>query len=134
MLVRNFQAFLTNLEWQEHEDSVTDSVSSDDIIRIKKQRLDNASNTVIGQNSFRNKFIFVEDIIKLFWLFSVSESKLHHTFRINSYKIFRLDRNCFGGGLILYINGNIPCKPLQEHVHLPNFEMIAIEFYQNNQK
>ena len=109
---------------------------------MKKQRLDNASNTIIGHlniNSFRNKFVFVEDIIKLFDVFLVSESKLDHTFpsnqfRINSYKIFKLDGNRFGGGLILYINENIPCKPLQEHVHLPNFEVIAIEFYQNIQK
>ena len=109
---------------------------------MKKQRLDNASNTIIGHlniNSFRNKFVFVKDIIKLFDVFLVSESKLDHTFpsnqfRINGYKIFRLDRNRFGRGLILYINENIPCKPLQEHVHLPNFEVIAIEFYQNIQK
>ena len=79
-------------------------------------------------------FVFVEDIIKLFDVFLVSESKLDHTFpsnqfRINGYKIFRLDSNRFGGGLILYINKNI-----HEHVHLPNFEVIAIEFYQNNQK
>ena len=72
-------------------------------------------------------------------MFLVSESKLDHTFpsnqfRINGYKIFRRDRNRFGGGLILYINENIPCKPLQKHIHLPNFEIIAIEFYQNNQK
>ena len=72
-------------------------------------------------------------------MFLVSESKLNHTFpsnqfRINGFKIFRLDSNCFGGGLIPYINKNIPYKPLQEHVHLPNFEVIAIEFYQNNQK
>ena len=32
------------------------------------------------------------------------------------------------------INENITCKPLQEHIHLPDFEVIAIEFYQNNQK
>ena len=109
---------------------------------MKKQRLDNASNTIIGHlniNSFRNKFVFLEDIMKLFDVFLVSESKLDHTFpsnqfRINGYNIFRLDRNPFGGGLILYINENIPGKPLQEHVHLPNFEVIAIEFYQNNQK
>ena len=108
---------------------------------MKKQRLDNASNTLIGHldiNSFRNKFVFVEDIIKLFDLFLDSESKLDHTFpsnqfRINGYKFFRLDRNSFGGRLILHINENIPCKPLQEHVHLPNFEVIAIEFYQNDQ-
>ena len=77
--------------------------------------------------------------MKLFNVFLVSESKLDHAFpsdqfRINGYKIFRLDRNRFGGGLILYTNENIPCKPLQEHVHLQNFEVIAIEFYQNNQK
>ena len=85
---------------------------------MKKQRLDNANNTMIGHlniNSFRNKFAFVEDIIKLFDVFLVSESKLDHTFpsnqfRINGYKIFRLDRNRFGGGLILYINENIPCN------------------------
>ena len=90
-------------------------------------------------NSFRNKFVFIEDIINLFDVFLVSESKLDYTFpsnqfRINGCKTFRLDCNRFGGGLILDINENISCKPLQEHVHLPNFEVIAIEFYQNNQK
>ena len=107
------------------------------------QRLDNASNTIIdhlNQNSFKSKCAFVEDIIKLFDVLLVSESKLDHTFpndqfRINNgYKIFRLNRNRFVGGLILYINENVPCKPLQGHVHLPSFEVIAIEFYQNYQK
>ena len=54
MLATNFKVFLTNLDWQEYEDSASDnspfvigdSVSSIDIIR--KQRLDNASNTIIG--------------------------------------------------------------------------------------
>ena len=109
---------------------------------MKKQRLDNASNTIVGLlniNSFRNKFVFAEDIIKLFGMFLISESKLDHKFpsnqfRINGYKTFILDRNRFTGGLILYINENIPCKPLQEHVYLPKFEVIAIEFSQNNQK
>ena len=83
---------------------------------MKKQRLDNANNTIIGHlniNSFRNKFVFVEDIVKLFDVFLVSESKLDQSFpsnqfRINSYKIFILDRN--------------------------RFEVFAIKFYQNNQK
>ena len=65
---------------------------------MKKQRLDNASTTIIGHlniNLFRNKFVFVEDIVKLFDVFLVSESKLDHTFtskqfRINGYKFFRL--------------------------------------------
>ena len=103
---------------------------------MNKQRLDNASNTIIGClniNSFRNKFVFVKDIIKPFEVFLVSESKLDHTFpREQNYKIFRIYCNRFGSGLILYINAYIPCKPLQEHIHLPNFEVIATEFYQNN--
>ena len=82
---------------------IGDSVSFNDIIGMKRQRLDNANNTIMGHlniNSFRNKFFFVEDIIKLFDVFLVSESKLDHTFpsnqfRINGYKIFRLDRNPF---------------------------------------
>ena len=53
---------------------------------------------------------------------------------MNSYKIFWLDRNHFGGGWIFYINENIPWKPLQEQLRLPNSEFIAIEFFQNNQK
>ena len=79
---------------------------------MKKQKLDNANNIIIGHlniNSIRNKFVFVEDITKLFDVLLVSESKLDHTFlsnqfRMNGYKIFRLDRNRFGDGSILYIN------------------------------
>ena len=64
-------------------------------IVFKKQRLDNATKTLIchlSKNPFRNKFFFVEDIIKLFDMFLVSESKLDHTFpsnqfRINDYKV-----------------------------------------------
>ena len=87
---------------------------------------------------FRNKFVFIKDAIKLFHVFLVSESKLDHAFpsnqfRIDDYKIFRLDRNRFKSGLILYINEDIICKLLQEHEHLPYFEVIAVEFYQNNQ-
>ena len=101
-----------------HLNYAGDSVSSNNVIRMKKQWLDNANNTIIGYlniNSFRSKVVFVEDFIKRFDLFLVSESKLDHTFpsnqfRINGYKIFRLDRNCFGGGLIQYINENIPCN------------------------
>ena len=109
---------------------------------MKKQKLGNASNAIIGYlniNSFKNKFVFIEDLIKPFDVFLVSESKLDHTFpskqfRISGYKIFRLDRNRFFDGLILYMNQNIPYEPLQEHVHLPNSEVIAIKFYQNIQK
>ena len=57
---------------------------------MKKHRLDDANNKIIGHlniNSFRNKFVFVEDIIKLFDVFLASESKLDHTFPSNQCRI-----------------------------------------------
>ena len=82
---------------------------------MKKQRLVNASNTIIGYlniNSFRNKFFFVENMIELLDVFLVSESKLGRTFssnqfRINGYKILRLACNRFRCELIVYINESI---------------------------
>ena len=44
-----------------------------DIKKIKQQRIKNANNTIIGHlnsNSFRNKFVFAEEIIQVFWYFS----------------------------------------------------------------
>ena len=83
---------------------------------MKKQGLDNASNTIIVHsniNLFRNKFVFVDDIVILPDVLFVSVSKFDHMFqsnqfRINSFKIFSPDPNRFGGGLILHINENIP--------------------------
>ena len=52
---------------------------------MKNRRLDIPSNTIISHlniNSFRNKFFFVEDIIKLVDMFLVSKSKLDHMFRV----------------------------------------------------
>ena len=44
-----------------------------------------------------------------------SETKLDETFpsqkfKISCYKIIRRDRNKNGGGIMFYINENIPCK------------------------
>ena len=57
---------------------------------MKKQRLDNASNTIIDPlniDSFKNKFVFVEDIIELFDVFLFSQSKLDHMFTSNQFRI-----------------------------------------------
>ena len=44
------------------------------------------------------------------------------------------DRNRFGGGLILYINENIPCRPLSDHPTFLNLGLIAIEIHQNKRR
>ena len=69
----------------------------------------NFKNTIIGHldvNSLKNKFVFAQDLIRDFDIFLISESKLDDTFpndqfKIDHYKIFRFDRNRYGGGLVL---------------------------------
>ena len=86
------------------------------LLEIQHQRVDNAKSIILGHlniNSIRKIFILAEIIVKAFDLFLISESKLDNTFPMNQFhifgfKVFRRDRNRFGGGLILYINENIP--------------------------
>ena len=78
-------------------------------MKFKKSnnRVNKANTAIIGHlniNSFRNKFVFAEEIIQVFDIFLASESKLDNTFptnlfKINGYKIYRYDQNQFGGGL-----------------------------------
>ena len=58
----------------------------------------------------------LDETVKAFDIFLISELKLDNTFPINQFsirgcKVFRRDRNRFGGGLILYLNENIPLSP-----------------------
>ena len=127
---------MTNFEWQIGQGIQNDSSSPslngaeaflNDIKKIKQQRVKNANNTIIGHlntNSFRNKFVFAEEIIHVLDIFLVSESKLDNAFpmnlfKINGYKIFRYDQNWFGGGLFLYLNELVPCWLLQHTLIFP---------------
>ena len=43
------------------------------------------------------------------------------------YRIYRRDRNSFGGGLLFYVNENIPCRELTAEQIDSNFEIIFLE-------
>ena len=45
-----------------------------------------------------------------------------------SNKTFRRDRNKYGGGLLFYINENIPCELINNEMIPSNIEMIMFEF------
>ena len=115
-------------------------MANNDLLEIQQQRVDNAKSIIVGNlyiNSIRNKFILAESIVKD--LFLISESKPDSTFSMNQFhifgfKVFRRDRNRYGGGSILYINENIPCKPLIDHPTFSNLELIAIEIHQNKRR
>ena len=129
--VRNFRDFLNLFETTWHESthnllnvSSPSSLSGypslstidNDLWKIQQQRIIYAKNIIIAHldiNSIRNKFDTLDNIIKAFDIFLISESKLDNTFLINQfaiggYKVFRRDRKRFESGLILYINENIP--------------------------
>ena len=81
----------------------------------------------------------IAETITNFDIFVISESKIDSSFpnaqfKINKYKLFRDDRNRFGGGVMLYINEEIPCKLLNSHCVGPGIEIIALEFHQLKRK
>ena len=69
----------------------------------------------------------------------ISETKVDsifpsEQFAIDNYKHFCGDRNCFGGGLMFYVNENIPCRELSPEQNDSNFEIIFLEITLRNRK
>ena len=72
----------------------------------------------VNGNSLRNKFESISDVIQgTFDIFLLSETKIVERFPdkqfcLNNFRIFRKDRNRHGGGIIFYVNKNLPYKSL----------------------
>ena len=74
-----------------------------------------------------------------FDVFFVSESKLDSSFpeaqsKIPGYRIFRQDRYKYGGGLMFYINQNIPCKKIETFQFTPSIEILTLNINLGNEK
>ena len=89
-------------------------------------------------NSVRNKFSSIAEHVKdNIDVFLISETKSDSSFPsqqfdIDNYKIFRRDRNCFGGGLMFHVTENIPCRELSPEQNDSNFEIIFLEITLRN--
>ena len=101
-------------------------------------RISNANRLIIGQlniNSLRNKIDALKTVISgKLDILVITESKLDYTFPTNQFLIdgfsvlFRLDRDSGGGGgVIIYVRGDIPCRELTSHFKPNNFEGIVFE-------
>ena len=120
------------------EISESSNIFENDLSKIKMQRLEHFNTLIVGHlniNSIRNKFEMIAETITNFDTFLNSELKIDSTFpnmqfKINGYKLFRCDRNRFGGGLMLYLNEEIPCKFLNNRPIVLKAEIISIEFHQ----
>ena len=57
-----------------------------------------------------------------------------NNFVISNYKTFRRARNIHGGGLLFYINENIPCKLINDEIIPSDIEIIIFEFLVKTRK
>ena len=101
--------------------------------KVRKYTLEYPKSITLGHfnvNSLRNKFVPIEEFIKTkLDIFLVFETKIdqifpNQQFSINGYKVYRKDRNCFGGGVSSNMNENIPCRELSAAQIVSNFETI----------
>ena len=112
--------------------------------KTKQHRVKNANNIIIGHlniNSFRNKFVFAEEIIQVFDMFLVCESKLYNTIHFQQtfseltvtrfLVITEVDLGGWGGGgvgLFLCVNERVSCRLLQGHPSFPELEILYLKF------
>ena len=86
-------------------------------------------------NSLQNKFHAIKSLNQgKVDIFMLSETKVDDSFPLSQFEIegystpFRHDRNIHGGGIIVYIGKDLPCKELKYHKLPDNIEGIFIEF------
>ena len=100
-------------------------------------RCENPKNAIIGHlnvNSLRNEFAAIDELMKnKINICFISETKVDESFpnqqfKINGYKMFRKDRDRFGGGLMFYVNEQIPSKVLSLESIPMDIELILLEF------
>ena len=106
-------------------------------------RCENPKNAIIGHlnvNSLRNEFAAIDELMKnKINICFISETKVDESFpnqqfKINGYKMFRKDRDRFGGGLMFYVNEQIPSKVLSLESIPMDIELILLEFTVKNQR
>ena len=64
----------------------------------------------------------------------VDESFPNQKFKINGYKMFRKDRERFGGGFMFYVNEQISSKVLSLESIPMDIELTLLEFTVKNQR
>ena len=107
---------------------------------MRKKHLKNLFFGHLNINSLRNKRQFLEPLIRNhFDKFLVNETKLDSSFPVSEftipgYRLFRKDRNQLGGGLIFYLNEDIPCNIINTFNFPNSLEVLLLEINLRNKK
>ena len=117
---------------------------TNDICELKQLRNQNPHRIIIGYlniNSIRNKFeslvTFVGNNLDILM---ISETKIDDTFPESQFLIegfskpFRLDRTAKGGGILLYIREDIPCRCIRQTTLNNIFEGFFVELNLKSKK
>ena len=136
---------------EQDTDLILDPVSENELqlefgpsVILKNLRAKHFDKPIIAQiniNFLENKFepllALVKDKIDILM---VSETKLDETFPLNQFAIdgysqqFRLDRDRHGGGIIIYVRDNLPCKEIKSHCLPNNVEGMFLDIKIGNTK
>ena len=113
---------------------VCDDASIHLLHKLKIENINNVIVSLLNVNSFSSKFDDIKFLIKenvdvaIFVETKIDDSYPNSQFMIDGFtEPFRFDRNRFGGGVIIYVREDIPCRLLRKY-ELPNdIEAIFLE-------
>ena len=105
--------------------------------KLKDIKLISINRVKIAQlniNSPRNKFDFLKETLTGYVdILLITESKLDNLFPTAQFQIngfnspYRLDRNAYGGGILLYVREDIPSKLLKGTEFEGNLEAVFVK-------
>ena len=111
---------------------------------MKSLKLKYPKNIFLGHlniNSIPNKFNGIMDLVKDYLdIFLISETKIDSTFPESQFhcqgytRPFRRDRSLGAGGLLLYINDDIPSVQKNDHPAPNDVEIVCVEINLRKQK
>jgi hypothetical protein len=120
----------------------TESVSNDTII-FDDIRHDNPRDFIaayLNINSVRHKIIHIREALKRtpVDILGIAETKIDHSFpdsqfMIDGYRLFRHDRDDKGGGLMVYIRSDIPCRRITDY-EANSVELLVLEVLPKHDK
>ena len=104
---------------------------------LKNLKLKNSNRLILRHlniNSIVGKFDHLKVlIVNNIDILVLTETKIDSSFPNAQFRIdgfsapFRLDRNEFGGGVLIFVREDIPCKQLTKHILPDNIEGIFVE-------
>ena len=122
---------------EETDNSRDVDLNDDPVTILTKIRKKNPNRPIIGHiniNFLYSKYEGLKSLIKdKLDVLVVSETKIDESYPAGQFKIegfaspFRLDRNKHGGGIIIYVNEDIPCKEIPFQNRPNDIEGIFVE-------